>query len=620
MSQWIALAFALALIPHPAPRSPSMHYVVRIDSADLSGWNVELRLRGLPDSFRIAMAAHQEYDDRYWRYLTGLRGESSAGPVRIEREDSAVWRVYARGGEAVLRYRLQLPAPEGPPRAAWRPFLSATGGFLGGPHTFLYVVGSESAPAEVALELPHGWSAASGLQTSAPSADSASSVSSASSASSPRFQAPNAAALLESPIFVGRFQSWEFAVRGTPHRVIYWPQPGAPAFDTTAFVSALERVAGQAIAGFGGPPYRDYTFIFQDGAYGGLEHPNSVTLGVSATELARNPHTGLAEAAHEFVHTWNLMQLRPAEYQSVSYRTQPPVAGLWWSEGLTLFYADLLLRRAGLPVADSTRIAHLERLISRYLGGPGNWRHSAETVSRVAYNAPPGSLGDYGASTHLQGEVFGAMLDLAVRDASGGARSIDDVMRLLLERLGGAAKPGFLGADIERAVEEVCGCDVTAFFDAHVRGGGKPIDFDRYLAPLGLRARVTWGPATFNGQAERDLRIFAWMPPGGTGPRLIISDAGSIWGRAGFHTGDDLLSVNGAAATTWPEFRAQLVRLQMGDTLRLTVRRAGGGAEYSGTVRVTGFERPTVRIEELPGATERERALRAQWLEGRPRG
>lgn len=584
--------------------APVVHYTLRVNAADLSGWDVEIRLRNVPDTFRLAMAAHPEYDDQYRRYVTGFTAEVGGRAAAVTRPDSAVWQVMARsgGGEAVVRYRIVLPPPPPGPasgrRAAWRPFLTPTGGLTGGPHAFMYLLGAELAPAHVTLDLPSGWEIATGL---VPTAD-------------PRtFFAPSADVLVDSPILAGRFQSWNFSVDGVPHRVVYWPLPNAAPFDTTALVGAIEALARQAVALFGRAPYREYTFLFQDGAYGGLEHLNSVTLGAPSADLAESLQDVLQETAHEYFHTWNLMRIRPAEYRSVDYRTQPPVAGLWFSEGLTLFYADLLLRRSGIRLPDSTRVAHLERLLGRYFANPGNARFSAESVSRVAYNAPPGALGNYSASSHLQGEVIGSMLDLTIRSATDGRRSMDDVMRLMLER---STDRGFSGRDVERAVEDVCGCDVTPLFDAHVRRGGRELDFDRYLASVGLRARVSWAPAVFNGQPERDLRIFGWEPPGESGVRLIISHPGSVWGRAGLASGDRLVSVNGTAVATWPEFRAHLQRLQIGDTIRLEVRRPTG--PFQTTVRVTGFERPVVRIEELPRATAQQRELRAQWLRGEP--
>jgi predicted metalloprotease with PDZ domain len=576
---------------------PIVGYTLRIDSSDLTGWSVEMRLRNLPDTFRLAMAAHPEYDDRYYRYVTGLAVTTASGSATVTRVDSAVWQVVAPGGESVVRYRIELPEVQRPPRAAWRPFLSPTGGLTGGPHAFMYVLGGELAPVHVKLELPESWKIATGLE---PTADPQA------------FFAPTIDVLVESPIFAGRFHDWSFAIDGVPHRVVYWAAPEGTPFDSTTFVGGLEAVVKQAVALFGRPPYRDYTFVFQDAAYGGLEHPNSVTLGAQSSALAENPNASLAETAHEFFHTWNLMRIRPEEYQSVTYRTQPPTAGLWFSEGLTIFYADLLRRRAGLSVDDSTRQARLESVLGRYLANPGNAMFSAESISKVAYNAGPGALGDYSASAHLVGEVLGSILDIVVRDATQGERSMDDVMRLMLERHGGPR--GFNGRDIERAVEDVCRCDVTPLFDAHVRRGGPPIDFDHYLGLLGWRTQVAWKPAMGNNQSERDLRIWGWEPEGEQGVRLILNNPGSTWGRAGLHSRDRLVSVNQTRVRTWPEFRAILTRAQIGDTLAFEVLRESG--PYRTTVTVAGYDWPEVRLVNTAKPTGEQLRLRERWMKG----
>ncbi|HXO86166.1 MAG TPA: PDZ domain-containing protein, partial [Gemmatimonadales bacterium] len=322
------------------------------------------------------------------------------------------------------------------------------------------------------------------------------------------------------------------------------------------------------------------------------EHPNSVSLGARSENLARDPNEEIEETAHEFFHTWNLMAITPVEYRDIDYRTQPPVSSLWFSEGLTIFYSDLLLRRAGVPLADSTPMAHLERLLSRYLSNPAYGRFSAEAISRVAYNAEPGALGDYSAGTHLQGEVLGVMLDAIVRDATSGRRSMDDVMRLLFSR----ADQRVDGFAIERAVEETCGCEVTPFFNAYVRGAAS-LDYNRYLGLMGLRTTVTWGPAVTNGTPDRDLRVFGYEPGDGTF-RLVISNPASVWGRAGLHSRDRLVSMDGSPVNTWPELRGRLQRLRMGDTVRVEVQRPSG--PYTATVVIAGFQRPYVRIEGAP--------------------
>ncbi len=578
---------------------PTISYRLRVDPADLSAFSVEMRIRHAPDTIRLAMAAHPEYDDRYSRYVEGMRAEVKGADVPVARVDSALWRVIAPGGEAIVRYRIKLPVPEGSPRGAWRPFLTATGGLVGGPHAFMYILGATLAPSHVALDLPNEWEIATGLE---PTSDSR------------IFFAQNAEILVDSPMLIGRFRTWRFVVDGVPHRVVYWPAPNATPFDTAAFVGGVEGIARQAVALFGRAPYREFTFLFQDNAYGALEHRNSVTLGAPSAEMAHGLADVMSETAHEYTHSWNLMRIRPEEYGDVDYRTQKPVAGLWFSEGLTLFYGDLFERRARLATPESTRTAHLEQLMRRYLGSPGNSRFSAERISRVAYNARPGALGDYNPSVHLVGELLGTMLDFRVRDATGGTRTMDDVMRLMLERFSGTR--GFNCRDVQRAVTDVCRCDVHTLFDANVRGA-KPIDFDRYLRLAGLRADVTSAPVLDRqGKPALDLAVRAFAPEGGGRLEIRIFDPGSAWGRGGLHTGDGLVSINGRPMSTWPEVRALLDSAKMGDTLRFELARPAGPARA--TVVVSGYSRPVVRIEELPGATARQRAVRAGWVAGTP--
>jgi predicted metalloprotease with PDZ domain len=579
-----------------ARSQPVVHYTLTISEGDTTGWDVRMDVRNARDTFRVALAQHPEYDDRYFRYVENLR----VSPGTIVPEDSALWRVVAPGGAATISYRIQLPAPTPPPRGAWRPFLSSTGGLTGGIHAFMYVVGAELAPSHVAVSIPAAWSIATGLT---PTADPKT------------FFAASAYELVESPILVGQLRRSTFFIDGVPHAIAYWPSPNSTPFDTATFRSNVERLANEVTKFFGRPVYREYEFLYQDNAFGALEHHNSVTLGAPSAELAGNINYVLQETAHEYFHTWNLMRIRPLEYGAgVDYLAIKPVPTLWFSEGFTMMYADLMLRRAKLHTYDSTRVSHLEGLIARYFASLGNTRFSPEVVSRVAYHARPDALGDYDASTHLQGELLAVMLDLVIRDATNNRRSTDDVMRLMLDRFGGAV--GFTTADVERAVHDVCACDVHAFFEAHVRGA-QPIPFDRYLALMGMRGVVTRGPVLRDGQPQPDLRIRAWNAPPDSALSLLITDPQSAWGRAGLHSKDRVVSVNGESPKTWTELRPILGRARIGDTLRFLVQ-TPGAASRSATVVVTGYDRPFVRIEALGVLTEQQRRLRDAWVNGTP--
>ena len=580
-----------------AKSHPVITYRLTLSDRDTSVFAVEMTLRNAPDTFRIAMAKHPEYDDEYFRHVDLATDQDPR--ITITRQDSVVWRIVAPGGNATISYRIQLP-PSAGARAAWKPFLSATGGLTGGPHTFMFVLGAELAPAHVELRMPESWQVATGLT---PTHD-------------PRtFFASNAYVLVESPILVGRFDVSRFAIDGVPHTIAYWRAPNYTRFDAAAFNKAIEGIATETVKLFGRPPYREYIFMVQDNAWGGLEHHNSVTLGARSDLLAREPDELIREAAHEFIHTWNLMRIRPAEYVGVSHRPIKPVPTLWFSEGLTIFYSDLLARRAGLGAIGATRTEHMEGIIARWLSSPGNARFSAEAVSRVAYNAAPDALGDYSGSSHLQGEVLGALLDLTVRSATDGKRSIDHVMRDLYGRTAGPA--GMTGADIEASVAAVCGCVVKPFFDAHVRGA-QPLDFNRYLALIGLKADITWDTVTRdNGEKAPDHRLWAYDPPGDSLLALAVNNPETVWGKAGLHSGERVISVNGNSVRTWNEFRSAIAQSRVGDVVHLVVKPKVGPTRTV-SVTVTGYTRPVVKISEIIGATEKQVRLREAWLAGMP--
>jgi predicted metalloprotease with PDZ domain len=155
---------------------------------------------------------------------------------------------------------------------------------------------------------------------------------------------------------------------------------------------------------------------------------------------------------------------------------------------------------------------------------------------------------------------------------------------------------------------------VTPFFDAHVRNAAA-LAFDHDLRVIGLKTRVSWGPAIYNGAPDPDLRIYGWQANGGGGGEgrpvnLIITSPLSAWGRAGLHSRDRLVALNGARVQSSSDLRSTLQALRIGDTVRVEVERSTG--PFATTVQVTGFERPTVRLEGTPNA------LGVAWLRGLP--
>jgi predicted metalloprotease with PDZ domain len=579
---------------HYSADQPVINYVITVDTTDLSSITVEMQLLNIRDTFDVAMVAHPEYDDRYWRFVEDMHIETKNGSGQIVRRDSALWHITIPCCEAVLHYRIHLPKPITAQRAAWRPFLSSTGGLTGGTQTFMYIAGQTLAPSYVRFNIPDDWQIATGLEATA----------------DPHiFFAPSVAVLTDCPALIGKFKTWSFVVDGVPHRIVYWPLPNAIPFDSVTLVTDIRKLVQQADSFFYHRlPYREYSFLFEDGAYGALEHSNSVTIGMPSADLAKDPAAYLNETAHEYFHLWNLVRIRPVEWGDVSYRTPAYSKNLWWSEGMTMYYADLLLRRAGLPAEDSSRIKHLEGLIRGYFGSTGNHLFSAERVSQAAYG-PPGMLGDYTASTHLQGELLGTMIDIFMRDRSNGILSIDAIMRIMMIKFSG--EKGFNGKDIEKLLHTT---DMYAFFENYIRGN-KTIDFNKYLEAIGLQYKLTWAAAVNDdGKPAADLRIYPWQKPGEAVVRIGIADPSGSWGKAGLHTGDIITAINGSAIKERNDVWKVISKVQAGDTLVIGIKRTTGTLQTK--VIVSGYQQPIVKIEMIKGGTEKQKRLYAAWASG----
>jgi len=191
---------------------PVIHYWLKVDATDLSGYKIEMHLHQVPPHFQLAMATHHEYDDRFWRFVKDFHVEADGGKAVAVRTDSALWDITIPGSDAVVSYKILLP---GGRRFAHQPFLASYGGLLGDIHSFLYLVGQTQIPDTVTFELPDGWQIATGLERTA---------------GNNSFIAASAKTLMDCPVLTGRLHQWNFRVKGIPYTIAYLPVAGTPAF------------------------------------------------------------------------------------------------------------------------------------------------------------------------------------------------------------------------------------------------------------------------------------------------------------------------------------------------------------------------------------------------------
>ena len=106
--------------------------------------------------------------------------------------------------------------------------------------------------------------------------------------------------------------------------------------------------------------------------------------------------------------------------------------------------------------------------------------------------------------------MIGFLLDAKIRAATGGAKSLDDVLRLAYQRYAG--DKGFTDADFRQVVHDVAGRDFGAWWDSVLRTTDE-LRYDEALDWLGLRFKPvdqspaapgkTWLGATTKNDAGR---------------------------------------------------------------------------------------------------------------------
>ena len=350
--------------------------------------------------------------------------------------DKHRWRATCRTDRPlVLTY--EVCAYDSSVRTAW---LDASRGFFNGTSVCLRVHGQEDAPhaLEVASTAATAhWSVATGLTPQ-----------SIDKRGFGVYAASHYDELVDCPVEMGTFWSGQFTACGVAHRFVV--AGAAPSFDGKRLLADTQKICETAIRfwhGKGKPPIKNYLFMLNavhDG-YGGLEHRNSTALICGRRDL---PRTGEARASdgyttllglisHEYFHTWNVKRLRPAEFFRYDYRQENYTELLWFFEGFTSYYDDLLLRRAGL-IDDATYLKLLAKATNQVLQTPGR---SVQTVAQASFDAwvkyyrQDENTPNATVSYYTKGSLVALCLDLTLRRE--GKTTLDDVMRALWKRCAG---------------------------------------------------------------------------------------------------------------------------------------------------------------------------------------
>jgi len=398
--------------------------------------------------------------------LQQLQARQGNKVLAITQLDKCSWQVQCSEGKPlVLNYLIY--AFDSSVRTAW---LDSTRGFFNGTSVFLRVLGQEDVPHALTLlahqHLPD-WHAATGL---APEKVSKRGFGS--------YLAVNYDELVDSPVELGAFWSGSFVTCGVPHRFVVSGAP--PGFDGKRLLADTQKICEAEIHFWHGTkagsksankaPHRNYLFMLNavDEGYGGLEHRNSTALICKRKDLPRLPPqasgadkkapegytTLLGLISHEYFHTWNVKRLRPAEFTRFDYANENYTELLWFFEGFTSYYDDLLLHRAAL-IDQATYLALLGKTINQVLQTPGREIQSVAQASFdawVKYYRQDENTANATISYYTKGSLVALCLDLTLRQQAKS--SLDAVMRGLWQRCRGGP---MTEADLLAVLEHLSG-------------------------------------------------------------------------------------------------------------------------------------------------------------------
>lgn len=479
------------------------------------------------------------------RHVSQLEARQGRRKVALVQIDKASWRAECRVGTP-LELSYLVYAFDTSVRAA---FLDARRGFFNGTGVFLRAHGHEALGHRLEIAgLPEGWQVATALRPL--------DIERAGRAS---FAAADYDELADQPVELGTFWRGRFEAAGVPHELVV---TGAlPSADLERLLADMRRICETQIAFWHGAdgtpaPFERYVFLLNlvDDGYGGLEHRASTALIAARRDLPRQGQAGQTDGyvillgliSHEYFHSWNVKRLKPAEFARYDYTQENYTELLWFFEGFTSYYDDLLLLRAGL--IDEARYL---KLLAKHWGAvqatPGRRLQSVAESSFdawIKYYRADENTANATVSYYAKGALVALAFDLSLRHdaaqrrSAGRRASLDAVMRRLWQASGAAGGSGPIDeAQIAAALEAVGGRSYADELAAWVHGT-QELPLEALLAHAGVRCAAET-PTT----AQRlGLRVGEGALTG-----VIVKSVlrGGAAERAGFSPGDEWLGVNG---------------------------------------------------------------------------
>src|SRR5213594_580500 len=557
----------LVAVPLSAQTPVPVKYEVSIPSpaARLFHVRAEFPARG-KDTLYLSLPAWSpgSYEiQNYARYVRHFGAKNARGqPLFWDRLDKDTWRVVT-GRRDVVTAEFDYLADTIDLSLAR--IAGDFGQFLG-TNVFLYEERHLERPAEVRFTLPAGWQVTTAIK----------------GGGTGPYTAPNYHELADAQTFVGKYSLDSLQVDGKSVRIAVWPADAYTTAVQRKMRAAVEKIAKSENGLFGGPPYDHYTVFFNVirepiNFGGGLEHSASqfdiMPQGAFADALGNFGDYMVPLMSHEYFHLFNVKRIRPAEMWPYDYHAEQYTPLLWWSEGVTDYYADVTNLRAGLwtptqfldnAIANIQQVDDAPEPWSVEDGSEATWIHEVYVNSSQLY--------------YPKGSLLGFLLDISIRDATDNAHSLDQVMRALYTRHYRQNK-GFLTADLLSEIRAAGMPDVDRFYRRYIDGRDS-LPYEAVFAKAGLVFHRDVVTSRFVGVSTTPT------PSGGMAVQMV--SPGSSAEAAGVQPGDIVTNIGGIPVTSDQDWGAAFrtrYRGKAGQPLTVTVQREGKTLTLNATVQ-----------------------------------
>ncbi|MGI9067580.1 MAG: M61 family metallopeptidase [Pyrinomonadaceae bacterium] len=528
------------------------------------------------------------------RHVQDFAATDNAGhALQWEKLNKNSWRVITKG-LAEWRATYRVYANE----------LSVRTNELNSDHAFwnnaallMYLEGFTSAPSTLHILAPQPWKVATPLPVEPGPKNT--------------FRAENFDILYDSPVEVSNFKTLSFEVKGVPHRIVI---DGEGNYDPERMRIDVKKIVEASVELMGGEiPYRDYTFFLHLRANtgGGLEHLNSTALGFRRFNF--KPETGyqgfLSLVAHEFFHLWNVKRIRPDALGPFDYTKENYTKLLWVAEGITSYYENIILRRAGL-ISEKDFLAAAAKAFQDLQNVPGRLVMSAEEASFdawIKYYRPDDNSVNSQVSYYDKGAILGLLLDLEIRKESKGTKSLDDVMRYLYTEFYKKDR-NYTPKDFQTISETMAGSSLEQFFAKYVRGR-EELDYNSALAAAGLRLDPT------GGTSKPVEKAYLGADVAQEDDRLMVRRvyAGSPAYEQGLNTGDQIVALDNMRANK-DFFDARIAEKRPGQLINLSIFRFDDLSMLA--IKLGGRMPPAYLIVPVGNPSEEQKRIYQSWTGG----